>query len=214
MAAETSQTLDRGLRVLSLLAEQPEGMTVTELAAALGVSRTVVYRLVVTLEQHGLLRRGADGRCRLGLAVLGLSRHVQPLLRDAALPALRRLSDGLGATSYLLVLDGTEGLTVAVVEPTRVDVHVASRVGARVPLDRGAGGRALQVARAGRVAADPGWVAVAGDPLPGALGVAAALPGVPGVDACVGVVVVGDPDPAEVGPRVLRAAADIARALR
>ena len=70
MAAETSQTLDRGLRVLEVVAESPDGLTVTELAAALGIGRTVVYRLVVTLEQHAFLRRSADGRCRLGLGIL------------------------------------------------------------------------------------------------------------------------------------------------
>ena len=58
MSAETSQTLDRGLRVLAVLAGTPNGLTVTELAAAVGVNRTVVYRLVTTLEQHGLARRG------------------------------------------------------------------------------------------------------------------------------------------------------------
>ncbi|HSF98083.1 MAG TPA: helix-turn-helix domain-containing protein, partial [Ornithinibacter sp.] len=31
MPTETSQTLDRGLRVLRVLAESPEGLTVTEL---------------------------------------------------------------------------------------------------------------------------------------------------------------------------------------
>ena len=52
MPAETSQTLDRGLRVLDVLAAAPGGLTVTELAARLEVNRTVVYRLVSTLEQH------------------------------------------------------------------------------------------------------------------------------------------------------------------
>jgi len=89
MVAETSQTLDRGLTVLELLSDASDGLTVTEIAAKLGVSRTVVYRLVVTLEQHALLRRGGDGRCRLGMAVLALARQVQPVLREAAIPALR-----------------------------------------------------------------------------------------------------------------------------
>ena len=65
MAKETSQTLDRGLSVLEVLAEFPEGLSVTELSHKLGVGRTVVYRLVVTLEAHSLLRRSADGKCRL-----------------------------------------------------------------------------------------------------------------------------------------------------
>ena len=44
MTAETSQTLDRGLRVLKLLADTDHGLTVTELSNKLGVNRTVVYR--------------------------------------------------------------------------------------------------------------------------------------------------------------------------
>ncbi|HEU5356391.1 MAG TPA: helix-turn-helix domain-containing protein, partial [Actinocrinis sp.] len=81
---ETSQTLDRGLRALEELADAPTGLTVTELADHLGVNRTIVYRLLATLELHGLARRDAAGRARLGIGVLALARRVQPLLRDAA----------------------------------------------------------------------------------------------------------------------------------
>ena len=49
MAAETSQTLDRGLRVLRALAATPGGLSITALAAEIGVNRTVVYSLVATL---------------------------------------------------------------------------------------------------------------------------------------------------------------------
>jgi len=91
--AETSQTLDRGLNVLEILAEHPEGLTVTELGHKLDVGRTVVYRLVVTLESHGLLRRSGDGRCRLGMGLLTLARVIQPLVRDASGPALRMLTE-------------------------------------------------------------------------------------------------------------------------
>jgi DNA-binding IclR family transcriptional regulator len=89
VTAETSQTLDRGLRVLKLLADTDHGLTVTELASRLGVNRTVVYRLLATLEQHSLVRRDLGGRARVGLGVLGLAHQVHPLLREAALPALR-----------------------------------------------------------------------------------------------------------------------------
>ena len=215
MAAETSQTLDRGLRVLELLADSPEGLTVTEIAAALGVSRTVVYRLVVTLEQHGLLRRGADGRARMGLAVLSLARYVQPLLREAAAPSLRRLADATGATAHLTVVDGQDALAVAVVEPTRSDFHVAYRVGARHPLDRGAAGKAVLAARAtGGRPFEPGWVVSTGELQQGAYGLAAPLLGVAGIEASVGVVTLMELPVEDVGPKVLRAAGEVARALR
>ncbi|MDX6354810.1 MAG: hypothetical protein QOF98_1713 [Streptomyces sp.] len=156
MTAETSQTLDRGLRVLKLLADTDHGLTVTELAAKLGVNRTVVYRLLATLEQHSLVRRDLGGRARVGLGVLGLAHQVHPLLREAALPALRSLADDIGATAHLTLVDGTEALAVAVVEPTWTDYHVAYRTGFRHPLDRGAAGRAILAGRGMQPAADGG----------------------------------------------------------
>jgi DNA-binding IclR family transcriptional regulator len=156
VTAETSQTLDRGLRVLKLLADTDHGLTVTELAAKLGVNRTVVYRLLATLEQHSLVRRDLGGRARVGLGVLGLAHQVHPLLREAALPALRSLADDIGATAHLTLVDGTEALAVAVVEPTWTDYHVAYRTGFRHPLDRGAAGRAILAGRGMQPAADGG----------------------------------------------------------
>ncbi|WUH93340.1 helix-turn-helix domain-containing protein [Streptomyces sp. NBC_00433] len=147
MTAETSQTLDRGLRVLKLLADTDHGLTVTELAAKLGVNRTVVYRLLATLEQHSLVRRDLGGRARVGLGVLGLAHQVHPLLREAALPALRSLAEDIGATAHLTLVDGSEALAVAVVEPTWTDYHVAYRTGFRHPLERGAAGRAILAGR-------------------------------------------------------------------
>lgn len=213
MPRETSQTLDRGLRVLELLAEAPEGLTVTEIAARLGVSRTVVYRLVVTLEQHGLLRRGNDGKARTGLAVLALARHVQPLLREAALPLLRRLADITSATAVLTMAEGDDGLALAVAEPTRSELHVAMKVGARAPLSRTAAGRAILAARQHR-SIDPGWVPGPGEADSGAWSIAAPLIGVPGVDAAVSVVLVGEAPHRPIGEAVVTAAAEMARALR
>jgi DNA-binding IclR family transcriptional regulator len=209
---ETSQTLDRGLRLLVVLAAGPaSGSTVTELANALGSSRAAVYRLVATLQQHELVHRDRDGRVRLGFGVLRLARAVQPMLGHAASPVLRGLAEELGATAHLTIADGDEALAVAVVEPSWTDVHVAYRVGSRHPLDRGAAGLAILQARGEKGQAP--YVMTAGQLQQGARGVAAALPGVSGIEASVGVVALGDLDPGVAGPRVVRAAAAIAGAL-
>jgi DNA-binding IclR family transcriptional regulator len=200
---ETSQTLDRGLTLLAVLAESDSGRTVTELAAALGVARPVVYRLLATLEQHHLAHRAADGRARLGLGVLALAGREQPLLRDAAAPVLRRLADDVGATAHLTVVDGSEALAVAVVEPMWSQLHVAYRVGSRHPLDRGAAGRAVLAARAGQHAP----VSSDGELQPDAHGVAAAWR-VGAIEGSVGVVSLGPLAPG-VGTRVLAAAEQI-----
>ena len=201
--------------MLEVVAESPDGLTVTELAAALDIGRTVVYRLVVTLENHPFLRRSADGKCRLGLGVLTLGRQVQPIVRDTALPALRLLADAVNATAVLTIVDGQEALSAVVVEPTRSDLHVAYRAGSRQPLEFGAAGRAILAARtaAGRPL-DPPWVVATGDGPQGAYGIAVPVLGVPGLEASVGVLALRELNEADVGPRVARAAGEIARALR
>lgn len=212
---ETSQTLDRGLRVLELLAAHPRGMSITELATALEVNRTVVYRLVATLEQHALARRDSGGRVELGLAVLNLSRAVQPMLRDLASGVLRRLAEKVGATAHLTVADGGEALAIAVVEPTWTDYHVGYRVGARHPLDVGAAGKAILLGRAIAAGANEGaeLVATEGELQSGALGLAAPILDLPGIESSVGVVALGKLDVDEAGPFVAAAARDIAARL-
>src|SRR3954463_12579171 len=187
MPAETSQTLDRGLRVLDVLASAPGGLTVTELATRLDVNRTVVYRLVSTLEQHALVRRDPRGRWPVGLGVLHLASAVQPVLRDLAVPVLRELAEAVGSTAHLTVADGEEALALVVVEPSWTNFHVGYRVGSRHPLGQGAAGRAILLGRTG----DPTpYVLTVGELQSGAQGLAAPVLGVSGLEASVGIVTV------------------------
>jgi len=210
--SETAQTLDRGLRLLYLVAATPAGVSPTEAAQRLDVGRAVIYRLAGTLIEHGLVRRDSAGRLRLGAAVLQLARRAQPLLADAAMPALRRLAEEVGATAHLSVAEGAEAVAVVVVEPTWTQFHVAYRTGSRHPIDRGAAGRAILAARTGSVP-PAGVVVTEGELQSGAHGVAAAVPGVDGLEASVGVVALAALDPEQVGPAVLAAAAAVAHAL-
>lgn len=209
MATETAQTLDRGLRLLTLVAQSTGGITITEAAASLGVGRTVVYRLVATLASHSLVRRDRDGRLVLGAGVLRLTRRAIPLLAAAALPALRQLAETVGATAHLTVAEGSEAVAVAVVEPSWTRFHVAYRTGSRHPLGLGAAGRAIL---AGRSSSDE-YAMSEGELEPGAFGVAAPVLGVEGLEASVGVVALAALDSTTVGPSVVAAAAAVARAL-
>jgi DNA-binding IclR family transcriptional regulator len=210
MPAETSQTLARGLRVLRVLAGEPHGLTMTELARRVEVNRTVAYRLVATLVEFGLARRDDQGRVYVGVGVLELARGIEPLLRDQARPVLRRLAEEVGATAHLTIAEGEEALAIAVIEPTWTDYHVAYRVGTRHPLERGAAGRAILMGR------DDGGesYAITHDELqPGASGLAAPVRGVPGLECSVGVVALGELDVDAVRGRVVAAATEIAHRL-
>ncbi|MDQ4037803.1 MAG: helix-turn-helix domain-containing protein [Actinomycetota bacterium] len=210
MAAESSQSLERGLRLLRLLADASTPMTVTALADALQTHRPVVYRLITALSRQGMVHRDADGRWRLGLGVLHLAQRIQPQLRDAAAGPLRRLAEDVGATAHLTISDGGEALAVAVIEPSWTNYHVAYRVGSRHPLDRGAAGLAILALDA---PSGPGYATTSGELQPGAHGIAAPVTGVNDLRASVGVITLGELAVDEVGVRVVRAAEEIRNAL-
>jgi DNA-binding IclR family transcriptional regulator len=199
-AASGAQTLDRGLRILELLADNPDGMLVNDLAVALSVHRAVVYRLVNTLTARRMTIRGDDGRVRLWTGVVRLARGVFSELRLAALPELERLAEDLGATATLTVADGDEAVVIAAVEPKNTPIHVAYRPGLRHPLDLGASGKAILAGHPPRPGEAPeitsarrrGYALTQGELQKGAIGLAAPVRiGTAAPDASVGVVSLG-----------------------
>lgn len=209
---ERSSALDRGLGLLALLADHPEGLTVSELAARMSVSRPVVYRLLASLLDQGYARRSGDGRVTIGPGVLRLSQRAQSQVRRVAMPILRRLAEATGATAHLSLADGDEAVAVAVVEPSWTDFHVAYRTGSRHPLDRGAAGRAILAARRAESAGPRPPVESTGELQPGAFGLAVAVPS-DMLEASVGVVALGALDPSSVTDPLLQAASALAKAL-
>ena len=81
-----SQTLSRGIRALEILADAQHPLTIAELAEAMGVHRSVAYRILRTLEDHSLLVRDDGGRVQPGPGLAVLARGVSRNLQTAALP--------------------------------------------------------------------------------------------------------------------------------
>lgn len=138
------QTLSRGLTALEVLADADTALSIRELAARLGLHRSITYRIVRTLEEHRLVTRDAAGDLNLGASLASLARNVSRDLRTAALPELTLLANELGMTAFLAVLDHDDAVTLVSVEPRAVVAAVAQRPGIRHPLDRGAPGRAVR----------------------------------------------------------------------
>lgn len=139
-----SQTLSRGIRMLELLAEAPGTLTIAELAAALDVHRSIAYRILRTLEDHGLVARNPAGRVQLAPRMAALARGISRDLQAAALPELTAVANDLGMTAFVAVLDRSEVVTLVSVEPRHAHASVAQRPGTRHPLSAGAPGIAIQ----------------------------------------------------------------------
>ena len=117
-----SQTLDRGIRALEMVAAAPGGMTVQEVADRLEVHRTIAHRLLATLADHHLIARGPDNRFRAGGGLTALASGLQSTLRDTALPIMRELAEELESTVVLLVREGEEVVGIAVATPANSDL--------------------------------------------------------------------------------------------
>jgi len=137
-----SQTLSRGIRLLEILAAADRSLSIDELAAALGVHRSVAYRLLRTLEDHGLVSRAAGGLVSLGAGLAALASSVSRDLQQAALPELAEAADDLGMTCLLVLMETDHGITVVSTPPRRT-VAVSYQPGHRHPITRGAPGKAM-----------------------------------------------------------------------
>ncbi|MEV7604806.1 helix-turn-helix domain-containing protein [Paenarthrobacter sp. NPDC089322] len=142
--APPSQTLSRGIRALEILAEAERPLSIAELSEAMGVHRSVAYRILRTLEDHSLLFRDDSGRVQPGPGLAVLARGVSRNLQTAALPELTQLANTLHMTTFVAVWDHQECITLVTVEPRHSGAALAQHPGTRHPISTGAPGIAIQ----------------------------------------------------------------------
>jgi DNA-binding IclR family transcriptional regulator len=135
--------LDKAVVILGALAGGPRSLA--GLVEDTGLSRATVHRLARALEVHGLVRRDAEGRYLLGLALVGLGRAAaaQAPLAEAARPALEDLRHTTGESVQLYMRRGDRRVCVVSLESPH-GLRTIVPTGAELPLDLGSGGRVLQ----------------------------------------------------------------------
>ncbi|KUM77677.1 IclR family transcriptional regulator [Streptomyces griseorubiginosus] len=128
-----SQTVDRALSILPLLAEGPADLG--QVADRLGVHKSTALRLLRTLHEHGMVYRQSDQRYRLGARLIALAQEAMENLdiREIAHPHLVRLNESCGHTVHLAVYEDDEVLYIDKVE-SRYPVRMYSRIGKPVAL--------------------------------------------------------------------------------
>lgn len=108
------QSVDRAVSAMEILAR--EGWCgVTQLAAELGIHKSTVYRLLLTLERRGLVEQhDQTQKYRLGFAVVHLAGAVRATLdlARAARPICDLLSRTTQETVNLAVLEGGEVVNI------------------------------------------------------------------------------------------------------
>ncbi|QHK19508.1 helix-turn-helix domain-containing protein [Pseudarthrobacter psychrotolerans] len=144
--ASPSQTLSRGIRALEILAAAQAPLTIAELAEAMGVHRSVAYRILRTLEDHSLLVRDDAGKVQPGPGLAVLARGVARNLQTAALPELTQLANALTMSAFVAVWDRDDCVTLVTVDPRHTGAAIVQHPGSRHPISAGAPGIAIQSA--------------------------------------------------------------------
>jgi IclR family transcriptional regulator, pca regulon regulatory protein len=145
----TSQSLERGLAILSSFHPDRPLIGGSELSRELDLSRSTAHRYVATLAKLGYLQQDPDSkRYRLGPKVLdlGFSAINSMDLREISAPHLRLLSDETGCTVNLAILDGTDIVYIErcrTARPGQRDIDLNLHVGARLPAYCTALGKAI-----------------------------------------------------------------------
>lgn len=134
-----SQSLTRGLSILSAFRSGRPLLGVSDLSREVGLSRSTAHRYIATLAALGYLQQDQSTRkYRLGPRVLdlGFSAINSMELREISHPHLQALSDATGYTVNMAVLDGSD---IVYIERCRTsqqgqrDIDLNLHVGSRLP---------------------------------------------------------------------------------
>ncbi len=138
------QSVARALSILEILARSGES-GVTDIAAALEVHKSTAFRLVATLEQHGLVEQvEGRGKYRLGVGLLRLAGATSARLDvvQEARPLCKQLAAATGETVNLATLSGHSALYLdQVAGPSALQPH--NWVGQHIPLHATSNGKVL-----------------------------------------------------------------------
>jgi IclR family pca regulon transcriptional regulator len=147
--ATWSQSLERGLAILSAFGSDRSTIGVSELSRELGLTRSTTHRYIATLTSLGYLQQDAETkRYRLGPRVLdlGFAAINSMDIRDISLPHLQALTDATGFTANMAVLDGADVVYIERCRTSRSgqrEIDLNLHVGSRLPAYCTAMGKAL-----------------------------------------------------------------------
>ncbi|MFP7296235.1 IclR family transcriptional regulator [Neobacillus niacini] len=141
----SANSLVRGLEIIKLFNEEQSSLSLSEIAKKLGVSRTVPYRLLFTLQNLGYLSQDENTKhYKLTPKVLELGFSYLNSLKfpEIAQPYMEKLRDEIGASIHLSILDGQEVVYVGSA-PVRGISAINVNIGMRLPAHATANGKLL-----------------------------------------------------------------------
>ncbi len=140
----SAPALEKGFNVIELLAEHPGGLTISEIAAGLGLSMSEIFRIIMVMERRGWLKKVAGDRLKVATKVLQIAFRATPAeeLIQVAAPLMRELVQSVGQSCHLVIGNGDNGLVVYR-QQTPGPTVFAVRIGAEISLEDSCSGHVL-----------------------------------------------------------------------
>jgi DNA-binding IclR family transcriptional regulator len=137
--------LGHAIRTIELFEEAETQLTLQEISARAGISRSSTFRILFTLEQLGYISKNADARkYHLGPRIAEIAHRVRAThnVVQIAQPYMRELLNQFSETVNLAALQGSEVHYVDIVESAR-SLRLAAGIGSLAPLHASAVGKSL-----------------------------------------------------------------------
>lgn len=139
--------LDRFVEILRLFDEDKPDWTVQEIAEAVSVPASTVYRTVRELVSQGFLDPSIEAHYRLGAAIIEFDRRMRisdPLIREGE-PVLRDVvhASPIPCVAVLARLYGDDVICVADYRASNAQIDTSYERGRPMPLMRGATSKAI-----------------------------------------------------------------------
>ncbi len=140
------QAVVKAIDLLEALANDENNSTLTNLSGKLSLSRNKTFRLLVTLEEKGLVEREDDSNTyRLGVRAFGMAQHILKCanLIKMAHPVMEDLARKLDEAIYITVVNNDEVLFLDMVDSLQ-QVKAVDMVGKRFPFFTNAAGKVIK----------------------------------------------------------------------
>ncbi len=130
------QVIERMMRVLDVLAESPDAVSLKHLAARAALHPSTTHRILTALVRDRMAERVDQGSYRLGMRLLELGNLVKSRIsvREHALPFMRELHATIGEAVNLSVRRDDEIVYIERTSSGRSLMRVVNIIGARAPL--------------------------------------------------------------------------------
>ena len=137
--------LDKGLDIIELLSEEPQGLILSDIAFKLNRSVGEIFRMLAVLERRAYISLDpVTDRYALTLKIFEISHRYLPVRRltSTALPVMQKLAAQLEQSCHLVIYYNGRGLIIAQAEnPAQRSLNV--RLGAEAPLASSCSGHLL-----------------------------------------------------------------------